>query len=456
MTLPIHALSISRRLATIAVALALSVPGVTATASAASMVVPSRVTVAPAHVLVKAASAAHFACQDRPIGVGRCYSPQQIRTAYGFDSLLQAGFTGKGRTIVIIDAYQNPYVASDLAIFDSTFGLPDPVFTTIAPQGVPPFDFNDGNMTGWAGEITLDVQWSHAIAPAANIVLVEARSNNDQDILNATKYAVDHRLGDVISQSFGEGESCMDPMLLKQQHALFAKATRQGMTLFASSGDDGATQPACDGSDAVFLSASTPASDPNVTAVGGTTLNAKANGKYVGEYAWSEGVDIGIPCLTVDNDGCSGGGFSTLFKRPDFQAHAGVPRGARGVPDVAYDAAVDGGVLTHDGVDLFLAGYDPIDPTHFYRFGGTSAGSPQWAGLTAIADQMAHRQLGNINDRLYDIAQSPWYGAAFHDITKGTNNFLGITGFTAGRGWDAVTGLGTPKANVLVPLLAQH
>ena len=456
MTLPIHARSISRHLATIGVALALSVPGVTATASAASMVVPSRVTVAPAHSLVKAVSAAHFACQDRPIGVGRCYSPQQIRTAYGLDGLLNAGFTGKGRTIVIIDAYSNPYVASDLAIFDSTFGLPSPVFTTIAPQGVPTFDFNDGNMTGWAGEITLDVQWSHAIAPAAKIVLVEAKSNSDQDILNATKYVIDHRLGDVISQSFGEGEACMDPTLLKQQHALFVKATQQGMTLFASSGDDGATQPACDGSDAVFKSASTPASDPNVTAVGGTTLNARLDGTYAGEYAWSEGVDIGIPCLTANKDGCSGGGFSTLFKRPDFQMHAGVARGARGVPDVAYNGGVDGGVLTHDGVDLFLAGFDPLDPSHFYRFGGTSAGTPQWAGLTAIADQMAHRQLGNINDRLYDIARSPWYGAAFHDITQGTNNFLGITGFKAGTGWDAVTGLGTPRANVLVPLLAFH
>lgn len=402
-------------------------------------------------------TSAHFACQDRPIGVGRCYSPQQIRAAYAVKPLLDRGITGKKRTIVIIDAFSNPYVASDLSIFDKTFALPDPVFTTIAMPGVPPFDFNDGNQTGWAGEITLDVQWSHAIAPAANITLVEAASNNDADILAATKYAIDHNLGDVISQSFGEGEKCMDPKLFKQQHELFEKATAKGMTLFASSGDSGATQPDClDPNAPNFKSASTPASDPFVTGVGGTTLNATATGKYVGEYAWSEGVDIGIPCLTVNGDGCSGGGFSAFFSRPSYQK--GVPNtvpGQRGVPDVAYDAGVDGGVLTHDGVDLALIGGDPIDPTRFFRFGGTSAGSPQWAGLTALADQMAGHRLGLINDDLYQISRSPsLYSAAFHDIKAGTNNYAGITGFTAKKNWDAVTGLGTPNAAVLVPLLA--
>ncbi len=448
--------SLTRRLAAAAVALSLALPtAAVPTLAASSGVLPHRVTVNPSRALTSETAAAHFACQDRAIGAGRCYSPQQIQTAYGFDHVYSKGVTGKGRTIVIIDAFSNPYVQSDLAIFDATFGLPDPNFTIIAPQGVPAFDFNDPNMTGWAGEITLDVQWSHAIAPNARIVLVEARSNNDADILAATKYAIDHRLGDVISQSFGEGEICMDPKLLRQQHALFAKATQMGITLLASSGDQGATQPACDGSDSFFKSASTPASDPYVTGVGGTTLGAAADGTYQFEYAWSEGVDIGIPCLTANNDGCSGGGFSTIYARPDYQRDLIGRKGMRGVPDVAYNAGVDGGVLTHDGVDLQLLGADPTDPTLFFRFGGTSAGSPQWAGLVALSDQVAGHRIGLINDQLYRFVRTRSYGMDFHDIVQGTNNFAGITGFTAQRGWDAVTGLGTPKADALVWMLGR-
>ena len=144
---------------------------------------------------------------------------------------------------MIVDAYSNPYLASDLAIFDDAFGLPDPVLKIVAPQGVPAFDFGDEAQTGWASEIALDVQWAHAIAPAAKIVLVEARSDDDADILAATKYAVDHNLGDVISQSFGEGETCVYPKILVAQHRLFQRATAKGITLIAASGDDGATQP---------------------------------------------------------------------------------------------------------------------------------------------------------------------------------------------------------------------
>ena len=128
-------------------------------------------------------------------------------------------------------------------------------------------------MVGWSSEISLDVEWAHAVAPGAAITLVLAKSNEDADILSATKYAVDHNLGEVISQSFGEGETCMDPNLLKQQHAVFQAANAKGITLIASSGDQGSAQPTCDGS-SFFLSASSPASDPLVLGVGGTQLAA--------------------------------------------------------------------------------------------------------------------------------------------------------------------------------------
>ena len=126
---------------------------------------------------------------------------------------------------------------------DPTLGT----FTQVAPDGLTPFDSTDGNMIGWAEEISLDVEWAHAIAPGANIVLDLAKSNDDADLLSATKYAVNQNLGDVISQSFGENESCVDSALLKAEHQLFAKATLKHMTLFASSGDEGAAQATCDG-----------------------------------------------------------------------------------------------------------------------------------------------------------------------------------------------------------------
>ena len=152
-------------------------------------------------------------------------------------------------------------------------GLPEHDLQVVAPDGVPAFDINDDNQVGWSAEISLDVQWAHAVAPGATILLVEAKSNEDTDILSATKYAVDHNLGDVISQSFGENESCVDPNLLKAQHAVFQAANAKGITLIASAGDSGAAELNCDGTN-YLQAASSPASDPLVLGVGGTQLHA--------------------------------------------------------------------------------------------------------------------------------------------------------------------------------------
>jgi subtilase family serine protease len=414
---------------------------------------------------------ATFGCQtDRgPTGIV-CYSPQQIQKAYGVDKLLAHGWDGSGRTIVIIDAFQHPDMEADLANFDALWGLPDPPsFHQDAPQGLTPFDFNDNNMIGWSGEIALDVEWAHAIAPGAKIELVLSKSNDDADILAATKWAVDHNVGDVISQSFGESEDCVDPTIALQQHELFEKATRKGITLFAASGDEGSAQPSCDGSTWV-KDASSPASDPLVTAVGGTELFAApeqrcrdANnvivpcpnppkvvpGTYGHEVAWDE-LDTDI-FVGGDGDIATGGGFSSQFRRPDFQDGVhGIGRNSRGVPDVAYSGSVNHGVI----VSWFES---------FYIFGGTSAGSPQWAALGAIADQMAHHRLGTINPALYSLSGSGFFSnATLHDIKVGQNGVLeynadksviNIPGFKAGNGWDATTGVGTPKADRLIPAL---
>lgn len=405
---------------------------------------------------------ATFGCQTRPMDDSkgpRCYQAAQIQNAYNITPLLNRGINGAGRTIVIVDAYGSPTIASDLQTFDATMGLPNPSFTEITPAGSPPpFDANDPNQFGWSVETTLDVEWAHVTAPGARIVLVVAASNNDSDILNATKYVVDNNVGDVVSQSFGEAEACMDPTLQSEQHALFAEAVRKGITLFASSGDSGASQPSCDpNSTAALYAASTPASDPNVTAVGGTTLTADpSTGAYQGETAWTEPFGCNPPAVAATDVNCSGGGFSTLYPRPDYQSALNKNR-FRGVPDVAYNAGVSGGVLIFSATINVAFGLPATAPV-FFIIGGTSAGSPQWAGLAADADQLGGHRMGDINPALYSIAQAKTqYASALHDITIGNNDVAEIGGgYNASAGWDPVTGLGTPNAAKLLPLLAQR
>jgi subtilase family serine protease len=367
-----------------------------------------------------------------------CYGPTQIRNAYGIKPLLDAGLNGSGRTIVIVAAYQSPTLGTDLSIFDSVFGLPAPALSIVAPDGLTPFDPTSHNMVGWSQEINLDVEWAHAVAPGAAIVLLLARSDSDLDLLNVEQYAVDNDLGDVMSQSFGEAEACAAPSTLDAIHDLFKRARAKHWTVFAATGDTGAAQPGCNGSP-LMKAISSPASDPLVTAVGGTHLTAqKFTGVYQAETGWHEFVpQMGAPPSEV----AGGGGFSAVFKRPGYQAQITGPSRSRGVPDVAYNAAVNGGVIAIWRARLGIAG-------------GTSAGAPQWAGLAAMADQMAGRRIGFLNNRLYELARTPAYGDDFHDVTSGENNFGPVPGFAAGSGWDPVTGLGSPVANSLVPLLA--
>ncbi len=381
-----------------------------------------------------------FGCQAPESATNQvpCYGPAQIRGAYNVPS----NVTGKGETIAIVDAFQSPTIRDDLALFDSTFGVPSATLNIIAPQGLTPFDPTNADEVSWAGEISLDVEYAHAIAPDATIDLVLAKSDQDTDIFAAQQYVVQHNLGDVFSQSFGEAESCMDPTLLAQTHKLFQQAALERMSVFASAGDDGAALPSCDGS--TFIKAvSTPASDPLVTGVGGTHLNADfTTGAYQSESVWN---DSG----TAVDIGAGGGGFSSVYSKPLYQLGA-VPGQARGVPDVSYNGDVFGGVLAACGSCGAGAGA-------FFIFAGTSSGSPQWAAITALADQAGHHRLGSINPALYLIHLSPALAKfAFHDVTTGNNSWdvTGVTGFSAGQGWDAASGLGTPNVTHLLKLLA--
>jgi subtilase family serine protease len=416
---------------------------------------------------VTGASFPIFTCQVG-LSAATCYDPFQMRTAYGVDKLIANGFDGKGKTIVIIDAFQSPNIVQNLNFFDTTYGLAnmnvaggsvDPnlgTFTQVAPDGLTGFTVGNSNQAGWAEEITLDVLWAHAIAPGANITLVLAKSNSDVDILSATKYAVDNRLGDVISQSFGGNESCNDTDTLALQHQIFADATQKNITVFASAGDFGSAQISCDGK-AFVQAVSSPASDQLVTAVGGTELHAAgyclaalncdastnpAAGTYDSEVVWNEST------LFAGGE-ATGGGISVVFDEPSYQ-EATLPGGKeRGVADVAYNAAVEHGVLT----PLIIPG---VSNGGFFLFGGTSAGSPQWAAITAIADQQAGRNLGYLNTALYHIGHAPSQAAtSFHDVTIGNNSFAGVAGFSAAPGWDPSTGFGSPQGGNIVSLLNQ-
>ena len=385
----------------------------------------------------------HFGCQlvvfNPALPIGPCYGPDQIRAAYGIQPLLDAGLDGTGRTIAIIDAYGSPTLTSDLTAWETLWGLPHANLTVVAPFGIA--STTPGNAAGWAIETSLDVEWAHAVAPGAKILLIVAKSNEDSDILDATEWLADHNNADVLSQSYGEGEACMGSALLTRQHSLFQRLSTENITLFASAGDDGAAQPTCDGS-ALYKAASTPASDPNVTGVGGTTLAADGtSGAYGSESVWNETDLIGLA------EG--GSGISDFYSRPDYQAPIVKSTKMRVVPDISYNGAVLEGVITR-----WNGGY--------YRVGGTSAGSPQWAALTAIADQMAGSRVGGINKTLYHLGKKN-QGLYFHDVTVGDNSVpdLGpgtgtpIVGFSAGPGFDDVTGWGSPIANTLMPAIAK-
>jgi subtilase family serine protease len=390
---------------------------------------------------------AHFTCEKRPFDRTKglfCYGPAAIRSAYGVNGLLSAGFDGRGHTIVILDAFGSPAAADDLKLFDKTFGLPDPSFTIITMPGTPPFDPTNANMVGWAGEIALDTQWSHAMAPAANIILIAAKSDSDQDLTAALNYAIDNNLGDVISMSFGESEAVLanpDGLdAVKAWNDAFAKARSKHITLFVSSGDQGS-----DTQSLMLQSVSWPASSALVTGVGGTNLkfgtttNADPNGTYQSEMVWNDGF------------GAGGGGMSILTKEPNFQKN-NVPAAVnivlhnhRGVPDVAYNAGVVGGVIGAFGV--------PFGPGAFFIFGGTSAGAPQWSGIVADINEARGRRLGFINHKLYNLGGSGNLFSLFHDITTGDNSFLGVPGYAATPGFDLSTGWGTPKFGQLGILL---
>ena len=387
-----------------------------------------------------------------------CYQPAQLEKAYNLNALHNAGITGRGKTIVIVDSFGSPTIANDLHVFDQTFGLPDPPSLTIRQDAgpVPAFDPNNSDMDGWADETTLDVEWSHVFAPGANILLEETPVSETEgvqgfpEIVEAENFVINHHLGDVISQSFGATEQTFPSrQSLLNLRSAYENAARHGVTVLASSGDDGATNAELNGSDLFpFPVVGWPSSDPLVTSVGGTMLDLDDSGNRLApDVVWNDFDTVG--------GGAGGGGTSTIFRRPSFQN--GVRRvvgRSRGVPDISLSAAVDGAVVLYFSFEPSNVGYHLV--------GGTSEASPEFAGIVAMADQVAHRSLGLLGNGLYRTAALR--GAGVVDVTQGNNTFGPFTnsdgtthtvqGFNAGPGYDLASGLGTLDAARFVPALA--
>jgi hypothetical protein len=338
------------------------------------------------------------------------YSPSQIKAAYGISQISFNGITGDGTgtTIAIVDAYDDPKIASDLQIFDAQYGLPNPTFIKINQNGgsTPP-----SPDTGWSEETALDVEWAHAIAPNATILLVEANSASYSDLFTAVRTAANYSGVVAVSMSWGGGEFSGET---SYDSNFKTPSGHAGVTFLASSGDSGAP-------------ASYPAASPNVIAVGGTTLSLTSAGGIISESGWSG----------------SGGGISSVESQPTYQKGVVTQSSTRRTnPDVSYDANPNTGFSEYNSYSF------PSSP--WQQFGGTSDAAPQWAAIIAIADQgRAIGGLGSLDGvsqtlpKLYSLSS-----ADFHDITSGTST--GVPQYSAGTGYDLVTGRGTPVANKVV------
>jgi subtilase family serine protease len=390
----------------------------------------------------------------------KCYQPSEIRAAYNLPFLYGAGVTGAGRTIVIVDSYGSPTIGADLATFDAQFGInAPPSFQVFQPVGpVPPFDPSNGTMVSWAFETTLDVEWAHTVAPGANIVLLESPVAETEGIVgvpqmvDAMNWAINHHIGDVISQSWGATEQTFkNAAQLKSQRSAYLNARAHGVTVLASSGDFGAASPRFSGASFYpFPAIGWPAADPLVTAVGGTFLDLNASGDRLKADVTAADGSSGIT---------SGSGRSSVFERPKYQdGVTGIVGDTRGIPDISMSGACKGAVLVYDTF-FGAASWDAIC--------GTSESSPLFSGIVALAGQLAGHRLGFVNPALYELRSQQ--NAGIVDVTKGnttvtvcTANCSGsnrtittVKGFPALDGYDLATGVGTVNAPAFVVHLAQ-
>jgi subtilase family serine protease len=396
-----------------------------------------------------------------------CYEPAQIRQAYNLPTVYDSGVTGRGATIVIVDSYGSPTIKNDLSVFDQTFGLPaPPSFSVIQPAGpVPAYDPSNSDMVGWAGETTLDVEYAHTVAPGANILLVETPVSETEgvhgfpQIVKAEEYVLNHHLGDVISQSFSATEETFPSEASVQAlRGAYELAAKDNVTVLAASGDSGAADVGLDET-TYYLKPVTswPDSDPLVTGVGGTQLHFNAQGAPTAPTVWNDTYNQATNEFSDGNAGpnplAGGGGKSILFARPWYQNGVqNVVGDQRGVPDISMSAACNGSVDTYGTFGGAPAGWSPTC--------GTSEATPLFAGIVALADQVAGHSLGLINPALYKLSAEGAPGIT--DVVSGNNTVSfsqgghehTVPGFTAVAGYDLASGVGTVNAAYFVRELA--
>ncbi|MCM2535350.1 S53 family peptidase [Neobacillus pocheonensis] len=328
------------------------------------------------------------------------YSPQQIRRAYEIEPLIRSGITGKNQNIAIIVGFGSPTVENDLQVFSQQFGLPPAKLNIYYPDGQPSQVVPD-----WTLETAIDTQWVHALAPDATIHLVVAVSSAAGDLFSAVNFANNNLDVQVVSMSWGLPDSSFEQMF---DH-FFQKS---GTVYLAASGDIGGK-------------VTYPSASPFVVSVGGTTLLLRQNGSRIAETGWNG----------------SGGGPSLFVPKPNYQIGF-VSGGKRGTPDVSFV----GDLAT--GVSVFSSTPIPDGSTGWVVAGGTSVGTPCWAGIIALADQIRNVPLTDGHQELYNLAKGSQYARNYNDITVGCAG-----NFCCTPGYDFVTGLGTPRANLLVRAL---
>lgn len=392
------------------------------------------------------------------------YTPRQLRSAYGVTG---SGLSGEGVTVAITDAYAAPTILSDANTYATRHG--DEAFDHGQfSQSLPKQPFrkqDDCGPSGWYGEETLDVEAVHGMAPGANVIYYASRSCYDNDFLDTLARVVDDNEATIVSNSWSDVESNETVATIRAYEAIFEQGAVQGIGFFFSSGDSG-DELASTGQ----MQPDYPASDPYVTAVGGTSLAVGQGGSYQFEAGW------GTDKYNLSSDGHrwvptsppflygAGGGFSTLFPRPAYQrgvVPASSPSG-RAVPDIAMDADPNTGMLIGE-TQTFPDGVSYGE----FRLGGTSLASPLMAGMQALATQQAGSRLGFANPAIYQLAGQ--HSTALRDITgkhdgaatvrpdfvNGVNADDGIvysvrtfgddSSLATSKGWDDVTGTGTPN-----------
>ncbi len=345
------------------------------------------------------------------INIPFAFTPDILAKAYNFTWALHHGINGSGITIGIIDAYGNPNIMYDLRAFDAANGLPPVDLSIVYPNGEP----GTYNST-WAMETSTDVEWAHALAPAAKIVLLISTSSFTSDLQNVVSYAISNHIANILSLSWSTPESGLTVNSELTYSKIYAEAASQGITVLAASGDSGAYN------SEKQLTVNFPASDPYVTSVGGTSLYA-FNDRFQ-QSGWGgvvNGQSYG-----------SGGGFSSVFNTPYWQSVKGYNESRRGVPDVAMDAN------KYTGVYVISSGGQ-------YIVGGTSVATPIWADVVALIEQYTGVHLHSVNPLLYQIARTSLYNSSFTQILTGTNGYYQNTPY-----WNPVTGLGTPKVSSLL------